>query len=133
MIPCKPCVPSGARKASLSRPATSRLRKCRPIPIPCSSPRRPSSLGGRAPAVLRRTVKQANGWFGFALNLKETAIVLAELRKAAGRYHRPSVAGRAGDSVIRRVPLDKATAQRFAELGVRGLILAPRRDWMRSH
>src|SRR6266852_8490198 len=38
-------------------------------PHPMQQPTPPIVIGGRAPAVLRRTVEQANGWYGFALDL----------------------------------------------------------------
>ena len=94
-------------------------------PHPVQQPTPPIVIGGRAPAVLRRTVEQANGWYGFALDLDETASVLAQLREAAARYHRPASLGELEISVNPRVPLDKETAQRFAELGVHRLILYP--------
>jgi len=97
-------------------------------PHPVQQPTPPIVIGGRAPAVLRRTVEQANGWYGFALDLDETASVLAQLREAAARYHRPASLGELEISVAPRVPLDKATAQRFAELGVHRLILIPPRE-----
>jgi alkanesulfonate monooxygenase SsuD/methylene tetrahydromethanopterin reductase-like flavin-dependent oxidoreductase (luciferase family) len=97
-------------------------------PHPVQQPTPPIVMGGRAPAVLRRTVEQANGWYGFALDLDETASLLSELREAAGRYHRPASLGELEISVAPRVPLDKATAQRFAELGVHRLILIPPRE-----
>ncbi len=94
-------------------------------PHPVQQPTPPIVIGGRAPAVLRRTVEQANGWYGFALDLDETTSVLAHLREAAGRYPRPASQGALEISVNPRVPLDKETAQRFAELGVHRLILSP--------
>jgi probable F420-dependent oxidoreductase len=94
-------------------------------PHPVQQPFPPIVVGGRAPGALRRTVEQANGWFGFALDLEETASLLAQLREAAERYHRPASLGELEISVAPRVPLDKATAQRFAELGVHRLILIP--------
>lgn len=94
-------------------------------PHPVQQPTPPIVIGGRAPAVLRRTVEQANGWYGFALDLDETANALAELREAAGRYHRPSSLGKLEISVAPRIPINKETAQRFAELGVHRLILYP--------
>ena len=96
-------------------------------PHPVQQPAPPIVVGGRARAVLRRTVEQANGWCGFALDLDETASLLAELREAADRYHRPASLGELEISVAPRVPLDKAMAQRFAELGVHRLILIPPR------
>jgi probable F420-dependent oxidoreductase len=97
-------------------------------PHPVQQPTPPIVIGGRAPAVLRRTVEQANGWYGFALDLEETASVLAQLREAATRHHRPPSLGELEISVAPRVPLDKTTAQRFAELGVHRLILIPPRE-----
>ncbi len=94
-------------------------------PHPVQQPAPPIIIGGRAPAVIRRTVEQANGWYGFALDLDETAGMLAELREAAGRYHRPSSLGELEISVAPRIPLDKETAQRFTELGVHRLIFIP--------
>ena len=95
------------------------------FPHPVQQPTPPIVIGGRAPAVLRRTVEQANGWYGFALDLDETASVLAQLREAAARYHRQASLGELEISVNPRVPLDRETAQRFAELGVHRLILYP--------
>ena len=72
-------------------------------------------------------MEQANGWYGFALDLDETASLLTRLREASARYQRPAWLGELEISVAPRIPLDKATAQRFAELGVHRLILIPPR------
>src|SRR5205814_1689281 len=95
------------------------------FPHPVQQPTPPIVVGGRASAVIRRTVEQANGWYGFALDLDETACVLAQLREAARRYHRPTSLGELEISVAPRIPIDKETAQRFAELGVHRLIFIP--------
>ena len=94
-------------------------------PHPVQQPTPPIITGGRAPSVIRRTIEQANGWYGFALDLDETANVLAQLREAANRYHRPSSLGELEISIAPRIPIDKETAQRFAELGVHRLIFIP--------
>ena len=94
-------------------------------PHPVQQPTPPIITGGRAPSVIRRTIEQANGWYGFALDLDETANVLAQLREAANRYHRPSSLGELEISVAPRIPIDTETAQRFAELGVHRLIFIP--------
>lgn len=94
-------------------------------PHPVQQPCPPIVVGGRAPAVLRRAVEQANGWYGFALDLDETARLLAQLREAARRYQRPDGLGELEISVAPRVPLEKDTALRFADLGVHRLILIP--------
>jgi probable F420-dependent oxidoreductase len=96
-------------------------------PHPVQQPTPPIVVGGSAAAVLRRAVEQANGWYGFALDLDETAALLARLREAAARYPRPAALGGLEISVAPRVPFDKDTASRFAELGVHRLILIPPR------
>ena len=96
-------------------------------PHPLQQPTPPIVVGGRSPAALRRAVEQANGWYGYAMSLDETAALLAQLREAAGRYPRPASLGELEISVAPRVPLDKDTAQRFATLGVHRLILIPPR------
>jgi len=97
-------------------------------PHPVQQPFPPIVVGGSAAPVLRRAVEQANGWYGFALDLADTAALLAQLREAAARYSRPASLGELEISVAPRVPLDKDTVVRFAELGVYRLILMPPRD-----
>jgi probable F420-dependent oxidoreductase len=97
-------------------------------PHPMQQPTPPIITGGTAPSVIRRTVERANGWYGFALDLDETAGVLAEFREALARYHRPASLGELEISIAPRIPIDKETARRFAELGVHRLILIPPPD-----
>jgi probable F420-dependent oxidoreductase len=96
-------------------------------PHPIQQPAPPIVVGGSAAPVLRRAIEQANGWYGYALDLDDTASLLAQLREAAKRYQRPASLGELEISVAPRVPLDKDTALRFAELGVHRLILIPPR------
>jgi probable F420-dependent oxidoreductase len=95
------------------------------FPHPIQQPTPPIITGGRAPAVIRRTVEQASGWYGFAYDLDETANVLTQLRQASNRYHRPASLGELEISIAPRIPIDKETAQRFSELGVHRLIFIP--------
>lgn len=97
-------------------------------PHPVQQPAPPIVVGGSAAAVLRRAVEQANGWYGFALDIADTAALLTKMREAAARYSRPAALGELEISVAPRVPLDKDTVSRFAELGVHRLILIPPRD-----
>jgi probable F420-dependent oxidoreductase len=97
-------------------------------PHPVQQPTPPIVIGGSASAVLRRTVEQAHGWYGYALDLDETARLLSALREVAGRFHRPAELGELEISVAPRIPLDRDTAQRFADLGVHRLILIPPRE-----
>ena len=94
-------------------------------PHPVQQPHPPIVVGGNSPGAYRRTIEQANGWFGFALNLEETARAIAALRETAQRYARPAALGELEISVAPRVPIDRTTAQQFAELGVHRLILIP--------
>ncbi len=61
------------------------------------------------------------------LDLDETASLLAQLRAAGQRYQRPASLGELEISVAPRIPIDAATARRYAELGVHRLILIPPR------
>jgi probable F420-dependent oxidoreductase len=96
-------------------------------PHPVQQPAPPIVVGGRAASVLRRAVEQAHGWFGYAMDLDETAALLAQLREAAARYTRPAELGELEISVAPRVPIDRDTALRFADLGVHRLNLVPPR------
>jgi len=96
-------------------------------PHPLQQPYPPVVVGGRSPAAYRRAVEVANGWYGWSLDLEETAHAIADLRQAARRYPRPDFLGELELSVAPRIPVDLAVAERFAELGVHRLILIPRR------
>jgi len=96
-------------------------------PRPLQQPYPPIVIGGRSPGAYRRAVEVANGWYGFSLDLEETARAIADLRQAARRYPRPDSLEELEISVAPRIPVDLAVAQRFAELGVHRLILIPRR------
>ncbi len=94
-------------------------------PHPIQQPHPPIITGGRAPAVIRRTIEQANGWYGYAYDLDEAAVAISQIREAAKRYHRPASLGELEISIAPRIPIDKETAQRFADLGVHRLIFIP--------
>jgi probable F420-dependent oxidoreductase len=85
-------------------------------------------VGGESPAAHRRAVEQGHGWYGFALDLAETAAQLEGLRQAALQYERPADLGQLEISVTPPGTPDRKTAERYAELGVHRLILRPRRD-----
>jgi hypothetical protein len=78
--------------------------------------------GWKRTAVLRRAIEQANGWFGFGLDLAETAVLLAHLREATAWYQRPAALGE----------LEISVARRFSEPGDHRLILIHREAWMRQ-
>src|SRR5262247_1795249 len=58
------------------------------MPRPVQSPV-PIVVGGRSAPAYRRAVTQAHGWYGFGLDLAETDKLVAGLREAAKKHHRP--------------------------------------------
>ena len=94
-------------------------------PHPVQQPHPPIVVGGNSHGAFRRAIEQASGWFGYGLDLEETARAIADLHETAKRYSRSAALGELEISVAPRVPVDRATAQRFSELGVHRLIVAP--------
>lgn len=99
-------------------------------PQPAQKPHPPIIFGGHTPAAYSRAVRLAQGWYGFALDVERAKSSIAGLRAACERQGR-----RFEDLDISVTPaperdrllLDRATAERFAELGVGRLIVyAPR-------
>jgi probable F420-dependent oxidoreductase len=91
-------------------------------PHPLQKPYPPIVIGGHSPAAFRRAVESGNGWYGWTLNLDGTAQVLAGLREAVNRYTRPESLGELEISVAVHGPIDRATAEKFAALGVHRLV-----------
>jgi probable F420-dependent oxidoreductase len=92
-------------------------------PRPVQKPHPPIVIGGASPPALRRTVRQGNGWYGFALDLDATASCVAGLREAQRRVERPAELGALEISVTPSVPVDPDTVRRFQDLGVERLVL----------
>ncbi len=69
--------------------------------------------------------RRSHGWYGFALTIDQTASMIAGLRQAADRYGRPTDIGLLEISVTPRRPLDAATVDAYAALGVPRLIPLP--------
>ena len=91
-------------------------------PRPLQRPHPPIVIGGHTPAAYRRAVGHAHGWYGFSLDLAETAECLAGLRRALGETARPAALGQLEISITPRGPVDRSIVERFAELGVHRLI-----------
>jgi hypothetical protein len=90
-------------------------------------------VGGHTEAAFRRAVEQGHGWYGFALDEAGVQRCLEGLRQAAARHERPAALGPLEISVTPRPTrggeaMDRATAERFAALGVHRLILMPPRS-----
>ncbi|HYB42646.1 MAG TPA: LLM class F420-dependent oxidoreductase [Candidatus Methylomirabilis sp.] len=98
------------------------------MPRPVQAPIPPIVVGGRTAPAFRRAVTQAQGWYGFGLDVAETRKLLAGLGEAGRKNQRPAGLGRLEISVTPPgfdVP-DRATVDAYAAAGVDRLILRPR-------
>ena len=93
-------------------------------PRPVQTPHPEVVFGGHTPAAFDRAARLAGGWYGFSLDVEQTAACLEGLRAACAKAGRSageleiSVTPRPG-----RAAIDRDTAARFADLGVHRLIL----------
>jgi probable F420-dependent oxidoreductase len=94
-------------------------------PHPARRPYPPIIVGGNSPKAYRRAIEQGNGWFGYGLDLDETARSVTDLRESAKQYSRPQALGELEISVAPSVIIDRTTAQKFSRLGVNRLVLIP--------
>jgi probable F420-dependent oxidoreductase len=95
-------------------------------PRPIQRPHPPIVVGGHSPAAHRRAVQQGNGWYGWDLNLEETAEALARLRETARHHDRPAGLGELEITITPPGTVDLDTARRYADLGVHRLAIRPR-------
>jgi probable F420-dependent oxidoreductase len=101
--------------------------QAQPRPVQAGGP--PIVVGGTSSAALRRAVQKAHGWYGFAMDVDQTADVVRRLRALADEVERPADLGPLEISVSPRVALDEATVGAFADAGVHRLIaLMPQDD-----
>jgi probable F420-dependent oxidoreductase len=92
-------------------------------PRPLQQPHPPVVLGGYAPAVMRRAVREADGWYGWGLDLEQTARYVAILAATAGRVARREGLGQLEITITPPGDVDVATAAKYAQLGVHRLNL----------
>jgi probable F420-dependent oxidoreductase len=94
------------------------------MPRPVQKPYPEVVFGGHTKDAYGRAARLAKGWFGFALDLEATAKCIEGLRAACQtegrRFEELDV------SVTPRGRVDSDTAKRFADLGVKRLILLHR-------
>jgi probable F420-dependent oxidoreductase len=91
-----------------------------PRPVQSGGP--PIVVGGTSDAALKRSLRAAQGWYGFALNVEQTAKVIERLEQLAGEVERPDALGPLELSVTPALALDGAVVDQFAALGVHRLI-----------
>ncbi len=94
-------------------------------PRPAQRPHPPIVIGGHAPAALRRAVRSGNGWYGWDLDVEQTAAALADLSSAESRYGRPAELGELEITITPPGLVDVDTARRYADVGVHRLVLQP--------
>ena len=87
-------------------------------PHPIQRPHPPIVMGGYAPAVMRRTIREADGWYGWGLDLEATARRLEIIQEAAASVPRGDGLGPLQITITPPGDVDVATAKRYAELGV---------------
>jgi len=75
-------------------------------------------IGGYAPAVMRRAVREADGWYGWGLDPEQAARYIGTLAATAGSVTRRAGLGRLEITITTPGEADVATAARYAELGV---------------
>ena len=95
-------------------------------PPPVQRPHPPIVVGGHSPAALNRAARQGNGWFGWDLELAETGVMLASLRRAVRTEERPARLGALEITVAPKERLRLDVARRYADLGVHRLVLRAR-------
>jgi len=93
-------------------------------PRPIQHPYPPLIFGGKTSYAFSRTARLGDGWYGYGLDLEATANCIAGLRAACDKHRRDFEAIEV--SVTPKGELDADVARRYAELGVRRLILPPR-------
>ncbi len=95
-------------------------------PRPVQKPYPEIVWGGRTPYAFSRSVRLGSGWYGYDLNLDETAQMIDGLRKACERHGRRFEELEISVTPKAEPKLDRDLAQRFRDLGVHRLIIAPR-------
>ena len=96
-------------------------------PRPVQRPHPRLIVGGRSAPALRRTVRRANGWYGFALSPDAVATCIAGLERAAAEVDRPAELGELELTVTPPAgPVDAETVDRYRQLGVARLVMLPR-------
>jgi len=93
-------------------------------PRPVQRPHPPVVIGGYARPVIRRTVRDADGWYGWGLDLAAAARYIAALESAHDEVPRRDDLGPLEITITPPDEVDAAAAARYADLGVHRLNLA---------
>lgn len=91
-------------------------------PRPVQRPHPPIVLGGHSGQAYRRAVAAGNGWYGWDLDVDQTAAALSKLRAAGPR---PEGLGELEITVTPPGTPDLDTVRRYADIGVHRLVMQP--------
>ena len=97
-------------------------------PRPVQKPYPPFVVGGRAPGALRRIVRFAAGWYGYAMTLDQTRGILAGLDAARKAVQRPAELGDIEITIAPAEPITPETIAAYEAIGVSRLLVRPDRD-----
>jgi probable F420-dependent oxidoreductase len=92
-------------------------------PSPVQRPHPPIVVGGHSAAAYRRAVRHGNGWYGWGLDVEQTAQALRALAGATRGEQRPVALGDLEITVTPPGPPDLDTVRRYADVGVDRLII----------
>ena len=95
----------------------------RAMPRPVQNPGPPAVFGGHVPGAFARTVTHGAGWYGFGLNVEQTAECIKGLRAAEAEHERGAGLGPIEISVSPWGNIDLDKAKQYADLGVERLIV----------
>lgn len=105
-----------------------RFERINAYPRPVQKPYPPIVVGGRSEGALRRTVRFAAGWYGYAMSLEQTREVMSALNAMRERVQRPPTLGDIEITIAPREEVDASTIAAYAEIGVSRLLVRPGTD-----
>lgn len=97
-------------------------------PRPVQQPYPPFVVGGRSEGAIRRTVRYASGWYGYAMTLDQTRDIVHMIEAARQRHERPAHLGGIEITIAPREPITSSTIDAYAEIGVSRLLVRPAND-----
>ena len=97
-------------------------------PRPVQKPYPPIVIGGRAEGALRRTVRFARGWYGYAMTVDQTRELLEALNATRARVERPAELGDIEITIAPREEVNAESIKAYEALGVSRLLVRPATD-----
>jgi probable F420-dependent oxidoreductase len=94
-------------------------------PRPVQKPHPPFVVGGRADGALRRTVRYAAGWYGYAMSLEQTKDIQRRLAETSQKVQRPAELGEIEITIAPTEPINAETIAAYTAIGVSRLLVRP--------